>query len=234
MMLLNPDVLLEAKGLSVGASSFFLFVGLMLWAFGWRWHRFWVVFAITVAAGMFGLTAGRTAGTQVLVVGVLLAVAAGMLAIEIARILAFLGGGTAAWLAAANVVPQAQELWAVFLCGGLLGLALYKLWTMLASSILGTLIVAHSLLLLLEQLQKFPAAKWATANSSAINGFIIGLTVLGVIAQAKTGSAAKGHDEEHGHEEEEEHDDHGKHGKKHKKSNSDDLAKLLKKLLPSG
>lgn len=230
MMLLNPDVLLEAKGLSVGASSFFLFVGFLLWAFGWRWHRFWIVFGITVAAGMFGLTAGRTAGTQVLVVGVLLAVAAGMLAIEIARILAFLGGGTAAWLAAANVVPQAQELWAVFLCGGILGVALYKLWTMLASSFLGILLVSHSLFLLLEQLQKFPAAKWATANASAINGFIIGLTILGVITQTKTASPGQAAEEEEARDEEEPE----KKEKKNKKNDSKDLAALLKKLMPSG
>ena len=230
MMLLNPDVLTEAKGLSVGASGFFLFVGFMLWACGWRWHRFWVVFGITVAAGMFGLTAGRSAGTQVLVVGVLLAVSAGMLAIELARIGAFLGGGTAAWLAAANVVPQAQELWAVFLCGGLLGIALYKLWTMLATSLIGTLISAHALLLMLEQLQKFPAAKWVTMNASAVNGFVIGLMILGVIAQMKTGATKLEDESEEEHEEEEEKPKKGKN----KKGHDEDLAKLLKKLMPSG
>jgi len=230
MMLLNPDVLTEAKGLSVGASGFFLFVGFLLWACGWRWHRFWVVFGITVAAGMFGLTAGRSAGTQVLVVGVLLAVSAGMLAIELARIGAFLGGGTAAWLAAANVVPQAQELWAVFLCGGLLGIALYKLWTMLATSLIGTLIFAHALLLMLEQLQKFPAAKWVTMNASAVNGFVIGLMILGVIAQMKTGATKLEDESEEEHEEEEEKPKKGKN----KKGHDEDLAKLLKKLMPSG
>jgi len=230
MMLLNPDVLTEAKGLSVGASGFFLFVGFLLWACGWRWHRFWVVFGITVAAGMFGLTAGRSAGTQVLVVGVLLAVSAGMLAIELARIGAFLGGGTAAWLAAANVVPQAQELWAVFLCGGLLGIALYKLWTMLATSLIGTLIFAHALLLMLEQLQKFPAAKWVTMNASAVNGFVIGLMILGVIAQMKTGATKLEDEAEEEHEEEEEKPKKGKN----KKGHDEDLAKLLKKLMPSG
>jgi hypothetical protein len=231
MMLLNPDVLLEAKGLSVGASAFFLLVGFLLWACGWRWHRFWVVFGITVTAGMFGLSAGRSAGTQVLVVGVLLAVSAGMLAIEIARIVAFLGGGTAAWMAAANVVPHAQELWAVFLCGGLLGITLYKLWTMLACSFLGILISGHAGLLLLEALQKFPAAKWATNNVSAINGCMVAAVIFGVIIQAKTGRPAEAKTEEIDEEEE---DEEPKKGKKNKKSDNEDLAKLLKKLLPSG
>ena len=33
------------------------------------------------------------------------------------------------------VMPEAHELWAVFLCGGLVGVVLYRLWTMLATSL---------------------------------------------------------------------------------------------------
>jgi hypothetical protein len=233
MMLLNPDVLLEAKGLSAGASAFFLFVGLLLWGCGWRWHRFWVVFGVTVAAGLFGLSAGRSAGTQVLVVGVLLAVSAGMLAIEIARIVAFLGGGTAAWVAAANVVPHAQELWAVFLCGGLLGITLYKLWTMLACSFLGILIGGHAGLLLLESLQKFPAAKWAANNVSAINGCIVAAVIFGVIIQAKTGHPAEAPSGDADGETDGD-EDEPKKGKKSRKAENEEIAKLLKKLMPAG
>ena len=56
MTLICPDVLAEARGLSPGASGFLLFVGFLLWAFGWRWHRFWVVFAITLTAGLLGIS----------------------------------------------------------------------------------------------------------------------------------------------------------------------------------
>jgi len=187
MFLLNPAVIAEASGLSAGASGFLLFVGFLLWAFGWRWHRFWVVFAITLGAGIAGLSAGQSAGVQILVVGVLSALAAGMLALELARILAFLSGGVAAWLAATLVAPGAQELWAVFLCGGLLGVVLYKLWTMLAMSLLGILVCWHTFFAMTETLFRWDAAKLAAENGSAFNGAIAVATLFGVLIQAKTG-----------------------------------------------
>ena len=189
MFLLNPDVIAEARGLSVGASGFLLFVGFLLWAFGWRWHRFWVVFAITLAAGVLGLSAGQNAGVQILVVGVLSAIAAGMLALEIARILAFVTGGVAAWLAATAVAPGAQELWAVFLCGGLLGVVLYKLWTMIAMSLLGILLCWHTLVVMGASLIGFDGSNWALENAAALNGAVIVGTLLGVFVQVKTGRA---------------------------------------------
>lgn len=189
MQLLHPDVLAEARGLSAGASGFLLFVGTLLWGFGWRWHRFWVVFSITLTAGILGLSAGQSAGVQILVVGVLASVAAGMLALEIARILAFLTGGIAAWVAATAVAPGAQELWAVFLCGGLVGVVLYKLWTMLAMSLIGVLLSWHTLIAMLDDSVGFDAPKWAAENASALNGAVIAATLLGVLIQNKTGRA---------------------------------------------
>ena len=139
MQLILPDVLTAARGLSPGAAGFLLLVGLLLWAVGWRWHRFWIVAGISLAAGLLGLNAGRAAGgTQIMAAGILLAVAAGMMALELAKVFAFVAGGCGAWLAAQWVFPQAQELWAVFLSGGLFGLLLYKLWTMLLTSLGGT------------------------------------------------------------------------------------------------
>ena len=90
MQFVHPDILAEARGLSIGATGFALLVGLLLWGLGWRWHRFWIVFGVTLTAGLVGLNAGQTVGGQVLAVGILLAVAAGMMALEIARVLAFI------------------------------------------------------------------------------------------------------------------------------------------------
>ncbi len=186
MYLLNPDVIAETRGLSPGASGFLLFVGVLLWAFGWRWHRFWIVFAITLGAGILGLGAGHTAGVQILVVGVLCAVAAGMLALELARISAFVSGGVAAWLGATVVAPGAQELWAVFLCGGLIGVVLHKLWTMAAMSLLGILVCWHTLAAMSEGVFLYDAPRWAAQNASALNGAVIAGTLLGVAAQTRT------------------------------------------------
>lgn len=190
MRLVDPDVLQAAQGLSPGAAGFLLLVGLMLWVCGWRWHRFWVVFGITLAAGIVGLTAGRSAGGQVMVVGVLAAVTAGLLALEIARLLAFVTGGTTAWIAAQMVLPGASELWAVFLSGGLLGVSLYRIWTMVATSFLGGLISTHAALILMESLQKgFVANQWANNHSAALNGAVVAGAIIGLMLQARLSPA---------------------------------------------
>src|SRR5437870_4163413 len=165
MQLIAPDILAEAHGLTVAMTGTVCALGIALWLFGWRWHRFWVVAGITLGAGLLGLTAGRAGGgTQVMAIGILLAVAAGMMALELAKVIAFLAGGIGAWLAVQWVLPQAQELWAVFLCGGLLGLLLYRLWTMMLTSLIGTLLAAHAMFVLLEQAGGLDAAAWTAAH----------------------------------------------------------------------
>jgi hypothetical protein len=185
MQLIAPDILAEARGLTVAMLGTVCVLGAALWLFGWRWHRFWVVAGITLAAGLLGLNAGRTAGgTQIMAIGILIAVAAGMMALELAKVFAFVAGGCGAWLAVQWVFPQAQELWAVFLSGGLFGLLLYRLWTMLLTSLAGVLLASHAALLLLESLLAFDAVKWVSANQAALNGVAVGLIVLGILIQA--------------------------------------------------
>lgn len=183
MQLIHPDVLAEARGLSAGAAGFGLLVGTLLWGLGWRWHRFWIVFGVTLAAGMMGLNAGKAVGGQVLVVGILLAVTAGLMALELARVFAFLAGGVAAWIAVQTVLPAAREMWAVFLCGGLLGLLLYRMWTMLLTSAAGVLLAAHSVLVLGELLFKNDPVTFATRNGPALNATVIVFAFFGVIIQ---------------------------------------------------
>jgi len=184
MTLIAPDVLAEARGLTGAMSGTICVLGFALWLFGWRWHRFWIVSGITLAAGLIGLNAGRTSGTHVMAVGILLAVAAGLLALELAKLFAFVAGGCGAWLAVQGVLPQAQELWAVFLCGGLFGLLLYRLWTMLLTSLIGVVFGLHAGLLLAEQTFGFDAVEWAAAHTAALNGVVVGLVVLGILLQA--------------------------------------------------
>jgi hypothetical protein len=183
VQLVHPDVLAEARGLSAGATGFGLLVGTLLWGLGWRWHRFWIVFGVTLTAGMIGLNAGRAVGGQVLVVGILLAVTAGLMALELARVFAFVAGGVAAWIAVQSVLPAAREMWAVFLCGGLLGLLLYRLWTMLLTSTAGVLLASHAVLVLGELLFKNDPVTFATRNGPALNATVIILAFFGVIIQ---------------------------------------------------
>jgi hypothetical protein len=183
MQLISPDVLTASTGLSLGASGFAFFVGLLLWTCGWRWHKFWVVFGMTTAAGLVGLSAGQAAGGQVLVLGVLLAFAGGVMALEVAKILAFVAGGFGAWLAIQSVLPQAHEMWAVFLSGGLFGVLLYKLWTMLMTSFLGVLLAGHAAFAILIEAGSI-TPKFAAEHAFAINGAIVVLTLVGAIVQA--------------------------------------------------
>jgi hypothetical protein len=187
MQLLNADIVASARGLSIGAAGFLLFVGLLLWTCGWRWHKFWVVFGITTGAGLVGLNAGQSSGGQVLVLGILLAFAGGVMALEVAKLLAFAGGGLAAWLGVQAVVPQAHEMWAVFLAGGLLGVILYRLWTMLVTSLLGTLVAGHALLVLAVEWD-LVTGKWIAANAIALNGAVIAIALFGIFTQSLIGS----------------------------------------------
>lgn len=182
MRFISPDILTAANGLSMGAAGFTLFVGLLLWSCGWRWHKFWVVFGITTAAGILGLSATQAAGSQVLVLGVLLAFAGGVMALEVAKILAFAGGGLAAWLSVQAVIPQAHEMWAVFLAGGLFGVLLYKLWTMMLTSFLGTLLAMHATLVMVAEIEP-GLRKWVIENAMALNGGAIALTLAGIVVQ---------------------------------------------------
>jgi hypothetical protein len=230
MQLLAPDILMEARGSTGAMSGTICVLGIALWIFGWRWHRFWVVAGITLAAGILGLNAGRAAGgTQIMAVGILLAVAAGMLALELARVFAFVAGGCGAWLAVQWVFPQAQELWAVFLSGGLFGLLLYRLWTMLLTSMTGVLMASHSGLLLLEPLLSFDAVKWTTTNQAALNGAVVGLSVLGIFMQNIASREAEGGEHEPEHEEKKAEPKHDHH---HHEPPEEKATPWWRKLLP--
>ncbi len=183
MQLIHPDILAEARGLSVGASGFALLVGVLLWGLGWRWHRFWIVFGVTLTAGLIGLNAGQTIGGQVLAVGILLAATAGLMALEIARVLAFVAGGIAAWIGVQTILPGAREMWAVFLCGGLLGLLLYRLWAMMLTSTAGVLLSGYALLVLSDLLFHNDPVTFAKNNVAALNASVLVLAFLGVILQ---------------------------------------------------
>lgn len=206
MQLIAPDILMEAKGLSLGAAFFTLLVGFLLWAFGWRWHRFWVVFGITTAAGVLGLSAGKAAGGQVLVIGVLLAFAGGVMALEIAKLLAFVAGGVGAWIAVQSVLPHAQEMWAVFLAGGLFGVILYRLWTMMIASFVGVLISWHAAFFIAQSLGTYDAVKWVGDHSTALNGGVIVATLLGIAMQVLTTEKPKA--DEKKSKKADKHDDH--------------------------
>ncbi len=93
-------------------------------------------------------------------------------------------------------MPQAQELWAVFLCGGLIGVVLYRVWTMLATALVGVLLFWHCVFILLDTAGVFVASEFAEKYTALLNGGIVLGAILGVGVQGWTGRAAGGEADE--------------------------------------
>src|SRR5438309_11913513 len=106
MQLVAPDILADACGLSAGLIVAGLVLGLALWLFGWWCHRFWIVLITTVLAGVYGLYDVPAFRAQPLIGAVLLALAAGLLALAMVRLLTFLAGGMAGLPAIQGLVPH--------------------------------------------------------------------------------------------------------------------------------
>ena len=102
MQVLAPDLLELTRLLSPSVSAVAALVGLALWLFGAHSHRFWLALVMTIAAGLIGLALGREFAVQPLVAGLLLALAAGMLALALTRVALFVLGGLCAVLLGAH------------------------------------------------------------------------------------------------------------------------------------
>jgi hypothetical protein len=183
MQVVAPDILADARGLSVAVSGTGLVLGLLLWLFGGRNYRFWLVLVWTVGAGIVGLQSGVAYGIQPMVAGLLSAVAAGALALALARLVAFASIGACAWVVMHALAPTWNEPLVCFLLGGLIGLLLYRFWMMVLTSVIGTVLAAYSGLCLVDQLGKVDTVAWAEANTQLLNVLCILVAALGVVAQ---------------------------------------------------
>lgn len=193
MHLISPDILTEAHGLSFPFTAGGMAIGILLWLFGWRWHRFWVVLFTTVIAGIYGLTLPQAGGPKTFAIGLLLAVTAGLLAIDLSRFIAFASSGLGCWYIVHMIVPAFREPLICFLAGGILGILLYRLQLMLLSSFVGAVIACYCVMLLMETLTKdaFVAADWARGHSVALN---IGMIVLALAGMAVQGQLERWRD----------------------------------------
>jgi hypothetical protein len=183
MEIVSPDILSDVAGFSPAISCTALMLGLLLWVLGWRKHRFWIVLVGTVAAGMIGLFSGTAHPSQQVFAGLLLAVAVGVMALTLVRLIAFAAGGLAACIAVHALIPQWQQPLLPFLAGGLSGLLLFRFWTMLLTSGAGTLLLVYSTLCLLNTFAKVDVVSLAERWARVLNGVCGGLTLLGLVAQ---------------------------------------------------
>ena len=119
--------------------------------------------------------------------GILFAVSAGMLAMDLSRLFAFGVAGSTLWMVSQQVLPNFREPLIVFLIGGIVGILLYRLQIRLLTSFVGTLIAAHSVLLIVEAAsnEQFEPGPWAAANSLGLDIAVVGLTLLGIAVQGQ-------------------------------------------------
>lgn len=163
-------------------------LGLLIWLTGWRWHRFWTVAAATAGAGLYGMVNGQHVGAHAIAVGTMLALSAGLLALELARVAAFFASGLTSYLGAASLLPNVQEPAMFFLGGGLAGLLFYRVCVMSVTSFLGALIAGHAGMLLGESLGRFDAVSFAREYPLGIS---IGVGLVTLLGLAVQGSLAR-------------------------------------------
>lgn len=188
MQLIASDILEAAHGLSPAFGAAGLTVGVLLWITGWWGHRFWIVMATTVTAGVLGIVHSNVLGTingmRPLVTGVLVAIAAGLLALALARVIVFAAGGAVAYLVVHAVAPANwDEPLGWFLIGGMVGLLLFRLSTMALTSFTGSLLAIYSLLCLLDRLGRLDAIALSENKRVLLNAACLTATVVGVIVQ---------------------------------------------------
>jgi hypothetical protein len=183
MQLLAPDILEDARELSVGVLIAALVIGLLVWLLGWRGHRFWIVLGATATAGILGLCTGSFHRTQPVVAGLLMAVAAGAVSLALIRVVAFAAGGLAAWAAVHALIPSIEAPLVSLMVGGLLGLILFRLWTMVLTSSMGTLLMAYSSLCLIQRLGNVDAVALAEGHTTLLNCICAGVALAGVALQ---------------------------------------------------
>jgi MFS family permease len=183
MQLVVPEILADARGLSMGIVIFGLAAGLFLWLFGWWSHRFWVVLTTTVLAGIYGLYEGTAFQAQPLAAALLLAVAAGVLALSLVRVLAFLAGGMAGLWAIQAAFPSVSQHALCFLAAGLVGLFLFRVWMMALTSLAGCLLAGYCGLTLLDRAGTMDAVEWTSHGAVLLNWLCVFLAVVGVLLQ---------------------------------------------------
>jgi hypothetical protein len=186
MHVVAPDLLEDVRQLSVGTILGALALGLLLWSLGWWGHRFWIALTATLAAGVAGLSVSPE-GVQPLVTGLLMGVAAGAMALELGRAVAFAAGGLTGWLAVRAVAPVWNEPMICFLAGGLAGLLLFRIWTTALTSAAGTLLMAYAGLCLLDRLRLLDALAVARQKAGLLNGVCGVVAFLGLLLQFALG-----------------------------------------------
>jgi hypothetical protein len=185
MQLIAPDIFAEVGQLSTGACALGFAVGLLVWLTGWWQHRFWVAASLTASAGILALQSARASGVQPLVAGLLAALGAGYLALELARVIAFIGGGSVAGLLVKTFLPTLHEPLLAFLAGGLLAVLLFRLWMLALTSLIGMMVITYVALAMLGRWTLMDSTAVVAGKVGLLNGVVISGALAGIVVQSK-------------------------------------------------
>jgi MFS family permease len=183
MVLILPDIVRDLAGLSLGPLVVGVALGLSLLLLGWKSHRFWMVLVATVLAGVVGLYEISAQKGQPLIASMLLALAAGLLALALVRLFAFVAGGIAGLVVVQSLAPGLDQPLIAFLVTGLVGLLLFRYCVMLITSVLGSTILCYAAMALIHRQGRFDMAAWLEQSTSLANGILWLVTTLGFLTQ---------------------------------------------------
>jgi hypothetical protein len=200
MQIIATDILADLCGLSLGLIVLVIPVGLLLWLLGWWSHRFWIVLATTVLAGVIGLNEATTWRAQPIVVAVLLAIAAGVLALALIRVIAFISGGIAGLSLLQMIYPTLNQPVIIFLVCGLLSLLLFRWCFMILTSLLGASLLVYATLALVHYYEFIDVVTWSEENSLMLNSACGIITFIGFVCQflLNRGQKKRAHSDEEG------------------------------------
>jgi hypothetical protein len=183
MRLVAPELVADLCGLSPGLLGAAAAIGAALWLLGWWSHRFWVVLIATVGAGVYGLFEAPILKAQPLIASLLLALAAGLLALALIRVFAFVAGGVVGLAAVQAFAPSADQPLIAFLVSGLLGLILFRWCVTGVMSFTGSLVLVYAGLAFLNQRGTLDATTYAENSGPLLSGVVGLMTVIGFALQ---------------------------------------------------
>jgi hypothetical protein len=187
MELIVPDILADVRELSTSLSVMAILVGCVLWLAGWWSHGFWVVMGFTVLGGIWGLQNAVALRTQPLLAAIGVGLAAGVLALTVARLGAFVAGGYAGLMLMHAALPSLEQPLLGFLAGAFIGFLWFRYCMMAFTSLAGVVLVVHAALALIDKLGKFDAVNWSANNPGVLNWVCAFLAVVGFGVQLFVG-----------------------------------------------
>ena len=184
MQVLSPEVLADVLELPSLALITLFVLGVSLALTGWRWHRFWLTISVSLISGLVGLRQAQAWGIgQPIVAAVLLATAAGCLALSLARVGLFLAYGLATWYAVKRFAPP-YAIPAICIClGGLFSVLFYRFCVVMLTSVVGSVILSYAGMAYAQQQNWFPMQTWLKEQALVAHASLAGISLLTLVTQ---------------------------------------------------